>query len=663
LDACTAPVREFLEASASLGVQFNLHWAALLAKVTDPAMVVDAAVAAGLLQVRGTTMNELSFVHPMIHAALYDHMSWSRRARLHREAAAIVEDEAEALRHRVAAANGPEPGLIEDLEAFAAREAARGAWASAASTLAMTSRLSPTLAARRQLLTRAVDAMTAAGDLVRARPYIPEIMSLPEGALRDGTLGHLAVLSGDPAEAEARLRAAWRSTVNGHNNRLTANIAQRNALHAMGRMRPLEMVEWAQQAISVAAPNQPERADASAMLGIGLGFLGRASEGLAVQEQAIALSSSSDAVTAGGLALRMAHGWLHLATDEITDATVELTEAAPAALRTGSYRVALYAFAWLARSRYCTGAWDEAVVDADRALALVAETEHEWLRPLTYSIAVAVPAARGDWETATAYADAAAAGSNAYELMILADGMTRAQLASAQGDHQAVLRALEPVLGIMPREAVEEPGFWPWQDLYADALVSAGRLDDADAFLRPRETLAAARAHSSTIARLARVRGRLEALAGRFDNAEEAFSLSLTNLRPLPLPFERAQLELAWGKALRRDGQRRAAASRLRSAAEKLTTLRAQPFLERCERELMACGLTPAKRKDYDPNQLTPHELAVANLVVQGMSNRQVAAEIMISMKTVQAHLTRIYAKVGVASRGELAARMRDQPG
>ena len=77
----------------------------------------------------------------------------------------------------------------------------------------------------------------------------------------------------------------------------------------------------------------------------------------------------------------------------------------------------------------------------------------------------------------------------------------------------------------------------------------------------------------------------------------------------------------------------------------------------------MACGLTPAKRKDYDPNQLTPHELAVANLVVQGMSNRQVAAEIMISMKTVQAHLTRIYAKVGVASRGELAARMRDQPG
>ena len=109
-------------------------------------------------------------------------------------------------------------------------------------------------------------------------------------------------------------------------------------------------------------------------------------------------------MTAGGLALTdgARSAGCRLATDDITGATVELTEAAPAALRTGSYRVALYAFAWLARSRYCTGAWDEAVVDADRALALLAETEHEWLRPLVHWIAIAVPAARGDWSTAAA---------------------------------------------------------------------------------------------------------------------------------------------------------------------------------------------------------------------------------------------------------------------
>ena len=77
----------------------------------------------------------------------------------------------------------------------------------------------------------------------------------------------------------------------------------------------------------------------------------------------------------------------------------------------------------------------------------------------------------------------------------------------------------------------------------------------------------------------------------------------------------------------------------------------------------MASGLAPARRKDYDPNRLTPHELAVANLVGQGMSNRQIAADIMVSIKTVQAHLTKIYAKMGVASRAELAARIhQDAP-
>ena len=84
----------------------------------------------------------------------------------------------------------------------------------------------------------------------------------------------------------------------------------------------------------------------------------------------------------------------------------------------------------------------------------------------------------------------------------------------------------------------------------------------------------------------------------------------------------------------------------------------AQPFLKRTERELLASGLAPARRKDYDPNRLTPHELAVANLVGQGMSNRQIAADIMVSIKTVQAHLTKIYAKMGVTSRAELAAQI-----
>ena len=67
------------------------------------------------------------------------------------------------------------------------------------------------------------------------------------------------------------------------------------------------------------------------------------------------------------------------------------------------------------------------------------------------------------------------------------------------------------------------------------------------------------------------------------------------------MPFQRALIELAYGQVLRRGGQRRAAAAQLQAARDRFAALRAAPYLERCERELRGCGLTPAKRSDFDP--------------------------------------------------------------
>jgi DNA-binding CsgD family transcriptional regulator len=190
--------------------------------------------------------------------------------------------------------------------------------------------------------------------------------------------------------------------------------------------------------------------------------------------------------------------------------------------------------------------------------------------------------------------------------------------------------------------------------------VSAGRLAEAEVFLAPHEELAAVRGRGSMVARLARVRGRLEAGRGRLPAAEAAFGRAVQVLERVELPFQRALVELAYGQVLRRAGQRRAAAERLSAARERLVGLRARPWVERCEQELAACGLAPAKRSDFDPSRLTAQELAVARLVAVGMSNRQVASELFISIKTVQFHLTHIYAKLGVSSRAELAAQFRD---
>ena len=306
------------------------------------------------------------------------------------------------------------------------------------------------------------------------------------------------------------------------------------------------------------------------------------------------------------------------------------------------------------------GAWDEAAAAAERAVSLLEESGHEWLRPLARCVAVLVPAARGEWVAAQEHAVAAVARSGDYELMVVAGGLAGALVPAARGDHEGVLRALEPVVGLVERAGVDEPGFWPWQDLYADALVSAGRLGEAEGFLVPHEELAAARGRGSMVARLARVRGRLEAARGRLAAAEAAFGRAAGALEGVSSPFQWALVELAHGQVLRRVGQRRAAAERLSAARERFAGLRARPYLERCEQELAACGLAPAKRSEFDPSRLTAQELAVARLVAVGMSNRQVASELFISIKTVQFHLTHIYAKLGVSSRAELAAQFRD---
>ena len=166
---------------------------------------------------------------------------------------------------------------------------------------------------------------------------------------------------------------------------------------------------------------------------------------------------------------------------------------------------------------------------------------------------------------------------------------------------------------------------------------------------------------TGAVARLATVRRLLVAAHGDITAAEAIFQRGLLEFEQLPMPFERALLELAYGQVLRRAGQRRAAASQLQAARGRLSALHDRPYLERCDRELAACGLTPAKRSDFDDRRLTAQETAVARLVATGKGNRQVATELFVSIKTVQFHLTHIYAKLGISSRGELAAKFRDQ--
>jgi ATP/maltotriose-dependent transcriptional regulator MalT len=362
----------------------------------------------------------------------------------------------------------------------------------------------------------------------------------------------------------------------------------------------------------------------------------------------------------GSLARRVAMPkcWLQIVMDDFDGVPQTLAEVAPDQLRNGSIRIAVWSYVWLSRAQYLLGDWDAAAAASGRAVALLEETGHDWLRPLARWVAVEVSASRGEWPAAEAHTRGASAESGDYELMIVAAALARANLAWVRGDHAEVLRALEPLRAIQPREGVDEPGFWPWQHLYGDALVSLGRLDEAAAFLAPHEELAEELKRRSSIARLARVRGRLEAAGGRIEAAEAAFRHGIDQLHALPLPFERASLELAYGQMLRRRGRRRAATVQLEAARERFSALGAHPFVQRCTVELEGSGLAPTKRTNADPARLTPQELAVARLAATGLSNRDIAAEMTISAKTVQFHVSNVYAKLGVRSRLQLANRL-----
>jgi DNA-binding CsgD family transcriptional regulator/tetratricopeptide (TPR) repeat protein len=661
IEACSPSARRLVEAAAVLGAHATLTEMAEMAAVDEPIPALEEASELNLLRLARDESGpgEVTFVHPLVQAAVYGRLGPGRLVDLHLAAARLAGDEAAALRHRVMAATQPDPELVDQLSAFARDRAAMGAWATAASAYLEAARLSGGREQREQLLLRAVDAMIGAGDLHQAEIFAAEVVGFQPNPMSEATMGYLAILRGRLGEADSLLHAAWESADPDNDPGVAAVVCQRLALNAVGRLQGSQVVRWSRRAIELSSREDPVRVEAEALLGLGLALQGDLAEGLRSYESILAeLSAMTNPPP--DERVRMATGWLRLVDDDVVGAQAILGPTATASFNAGTVRIAVWSYAWLAHADFALGAWDDATGPSSRAVSLLQESGHEWLRPLAHLAAILVPAARGAWTAAEEHAQAAIAHPGDYELAQVAAGLAHAHLAFARADHEGVLRALEPVVSLPAREGVDEPGFWPWQDLYGDALVSAGRLEEAAELLAFHEAAAMRRGRRSMVARLARVRGRLEAARGDFAAAETAFQRGLADITELAMPFQRALLELAYGQALRRAGQRRAAAHQLQSARDRFNQLMAKPYLERCDRELAACGLAPAKRSTFDPSRLTAQESAVARLVAMGMGNRQVASELFISIKTVQFHLTHIYAKLGINSRAELAAQFRE---
>src|SRR6516225_12042137 len=122
-----------------------------------------------------------------------------------------------------------------------------------------------------------------------------------------------------------------------------------------------------------------------------------------------------------------------------------------------------------------------------------------------------------------------------------------------------------------------------------------------------------------------------------------------------PALLERARSLAELGAALRRDGQRAAARDPLARALELAAGCGAGPLVARVRDELRAAGARPRRPWRTGVDALTPSELRVARLAAEGRSNREIAGELYVTLKAVEGHLARVYAKLGIGGRGQLA--------
>jgi DNA-binding CsgD family transcriptional regulator len=202
---------------------------------------------------------------------------------------------------------------------------------------------------------------------------------------------------------------------------------------------------------------------------------------------------------------------------------------------------------------------------------------------------------------------------------------------------------------------VREPGVFPVAPELAEALVDAGELEEALAVADRLRALAERQAHPWGLASAQRSRAVVRLAAGTYDAAEgSALAAAAGEYERLGLRFDSARSLLSLGRAQRRLKQWGAAREALEDAAAAFEALGSGGWAQRARSELERVG----GRRPRASGELTPTERGVVELAAAGLANKEIAQALHLAVHTVEVHLSRAYAKLGVHSRGQLAARL-----
>lgn len=655
------PARLLVAAGAVLGQRFDATVAAAMVGVDMPAKAFHDAIRAGLLLDAATPPGRppaFAFPHSLVRSAVYQDLGPSRRSQLHGEAARLTAG-AESLAHLAAAALAPSDAVAAELEAAGIAEADAGRLALAQVQLDAAVRLSPPGPHRAQRVLAAMEVHLWAGEPARARTYAEEAAAQEPGPWRDAVLGALARSEGRFADAHALSLAAWRCL---HAERsdgavtvsapweprdLAAKVAVELAALGVLRMAPDEAVDFALESLA-ASP-----AGALAPLAKGLELVGLALGGKGDVALSIAPASPPPAT---GLHELAARGIVKLWTDDLAGAHEDLS-AAVARVQAGEPLRLIAPLAFLADACFRLCRMPEALAHAELACDIVDAAGRDWDCVIVHTRAGYAAAAIGDLDRAAVHVTAIAALARKVGTIDGPLARVRSSVAAASGvalalalirdDPAALFAAAQPAAAL---NGPSEPGSFALGPVLAEALAGLGRLTEAEAALAPYEERAAALGRRSALAGAARVRGTILAARGDGAAAWQAFEVALDRARLITLELGRCHL--AYGKALARAGEAARARFQLAAARAIFADGGATAFVELADATFASLG--PGRSLDA-PGLLTPAEHAVARLAARRLSNPEIAEQLLISRKTVEYHLSRVYAKVGVRNRTELA--------
>jgi ATP/maltotriose-dependent transcriptional regulator MalT len=312
----------------------------------------------------------------------------------------------------------------------------------------------------------------------------------------------------------------------------------------------------------------------------------------------------------------------------------------------------------LAEIDYRLGRWDAAHTLAEHAISLAEASEQIWVQGYLRAAIAQVSAARGDFDAAEEQLAAARALAQSLgdpATFVVCEN-TGVHIASCRADPTLVVERAG-LLNFLDEGPTVEPGWLSWPVPYVSALVELGRLDEAESALVPFEEVARQRGSRSRQAGLSRVRGELATARRDHQEARECFEHAI-ELGSSVDALERGIALASYGRFLRRRGERRAAQDRLLAARRHFLELGARPFVARVDGELAASGLPAEPAPPSATTGLTPQERLVASLACKGMSNQEVAHQLVLSVKTVSYHLGNVYTKLDVHSRAQLVARL-----